>query len=293
MSKKALVVEGGAMRGIFAAGVLDSFLQEEYNPFQFTIGASAGASNLLGYLAKQPKRSYQIITDLGTSKNFYNPARFVKGGHLTDVKWLSETSLQQYPLQLDELLSNIPLYAATTDINTGVANYFKVTKDNLLNVMEATTALPIAYRETPCFSGSCFTDGAVADSIPVKEAYRRGARDITVILSHPLSYTMPKSNSHWLMKRLLSDNPVVADTLKTRANRYNQALDFIRFPPNDAKVRVIAPPQDFPVKRLSRQRDVLESGYQMGINAGAEHLANLRGNKRYALEECPACYALQ
>ncbi|MEZ9906331.1 patatin family protein [Vibrio breoganii] len=290
MDNKALVVEGGAMRGIFAAGVLDSFMQEEYNPFQFAIGASAGASNLLGYLAKQPKRSYQIITDLGTSKDFYNPARFVKGGHLTDVKWLSETSLQQYPLHLKRLLSNIPLYAATTDINTGVANYFEVTQDNLLNVMEATTALPVAYRETPCFSGSCFTDGAVADSIPVKEAYRRGARDITVILSHPLSYSMPESNSHWLMKRLLSDNPMVAETLKTRANRYNQALDFIRFPPADAKIRVIAPPEDFPVKRLSRKHAVLESGYQMGVNAGAEHLANLKGIKCFTPEECSACY---
>ncbi|PMF70630.1 patatin family protein [Vibrio breoganii] len=290
MDNKALVVEGGAMRGIFAAGVLDSFMQEEYNPFQFAVGASAGASNLLGYLAKQPKRSYQIITDLGTSKDFYNPARFVKGGHLTDVKWLSETSLQQYPLHLKRLLSNIPLYAATTDINTGVANYFEVTQDNLLNVMEATTALPVAYRETPCFSGSCFTDGAVADSIPVKEAYRRGARDITVILSHPLSYSMPESNSHWLMKRLLSDNPMVAETLKTRANRYNQALDFIRFPPADAKIRVIAPPEDFPVKRLSRKHAVLESGYQMGVNAGAEHLANLKGIKRFTPEECSACY---
>jgi len=154
MENKALVVEGGAMRGIFAAGVLDAFMQEEYNPFQFAIGASAGASNLLGYLSKQPKRSYQIITDLATSKDFYNPVRFMKGGHLTDVKWLSETSLQKYPLNLNELHSNIPLYSAVTDINTGAASYFKVTQDNLLNVIEATTALPVAYRETPCFSGT-------------------------------------------------------------------------------------------------------------------------------------------
>ncbi len=291
MENKALVVEGGAMRGIFAAGVLDAFMQEEYNPFQFAIGASAGASNLLGYLSKQPKRSYQIITDLATSKDFYNPVRFMKGGHLTDVKWLSETSLQQYPLHLNELLSNIPLYSAVTDINTGAANYFKVTQDNLLNVIEATTALPVAYRETPCFSGSCFTDGAVADSIPVKEAYRQGARDITVILSHPISYSMPESRSHWLMKRLLSDNPVIAQTLKTRASRYNQALEFIRFPPMDAKVRVIAPPADFPVKRLSRQRAVLETGYQMGVDAGIDHLANLKGATRFTVEECSACYA--
>ncbi|WP_261817509.1 patatin-like phospholipase family protein [Vibrio gallicus] len=291
MDKKALVVEGGAMRGIFAAGVLDAFIERQYQPFQFCIGVSAGASNLLGYLSGQSRRNYKIITELAPSKGFYSLARFATGGHLTDVKWLSETSLQEYPLDIEKLFSNIPLYAATTDIETGRANYFQITQHNMRNVIEATTALPVAYKEMPCFSGGCFTDGAVADSIPVKEAYRKGARDITVILSHPINYSMPESNSHWLMKRLLSDNPVVAQALQTRAKRYNQALDFIRCPPVDATIRVIAPPEEFPVKRLTRKREVLDVGYQMGLDAGNEHIAHLSGVKEFTPEECPACYA--
>lgn len=63
---KALVVEGGAMRGIFAAGVLDTFIEENYYPFDFTVGVSAGASNLVGYLSKQKRRSYEVITTLAT-----------------------------------------------------------------------------------------------------------------------------------------------------------------------------------------------------------------------------------
>ncbi|GEA61332.1 patatin-like phospholipase family protein [Vibrio comitans] len=290
MNKTALVVEGGAMRGIFAAGVLDAFLELAHQPFDFAIGVSAGASNLLGYLANQPKRSYEIITTLATSKQFYNLSRFAKGGDLTDVKWLSETSLEQYPLDHQQLFNNIPLYAATTDIDSGKANYFRITQQNMLNVIEATTALPVAYKQTPCFSGGCFTDGAVADSIPVKEAYRRGAKDITVILSHPLSYSMPESKSHWLMKRLLADNPMVASTLQTRAKRYNEALEFIRFPPKDAVIRVIAPPENFPVKRLTRKPKLLDTGYQMGLDSGEQHVMNLRGLTELSSNDCSACY---
>lgn len=290
METKALVVEGGAMRGIFAAGVLDAFLVNHYNPFEFAIGVSAGASNLLGYIAQAEQRSYRVITELATSKEFYSMARFAAGGNLTDVKWLSEVSLQRYPINLDRMFNSIPLFAATTDIDTGLANYFQVTEDNMNDVIEATTALPVAYKRTPCFSGGCYTDGAVADSIPVKEAYRRGARDITVILSHPLSYEMPESKSHWLMKRLLSDNPGVAEALLTRAKRYNEALAFIRFPPNDAKIRVIAPPEDFPVKRLTRRRKLLDTGYEMGLEAGEQHLNHLSGVAPFTPDECPACF---
>ncbi len=287
---KALVVEGGAMRGIFAAGVLDAFLARQYVPFDFAIGVSAGASNLLGYLANAPQRSYHVITQLATSKDFFNPVRFAKGGNLTDVKWLSETSLERYPIDLERLFGSIPFYAATTDIESGLAHYFRVTQENMQEVIEATTALPIAYKHTPCFSGGCFTDGAVADSIPVKEAYRRGAREITVILSHPLSYSMPESQHHWLVKRLLNGNPKVAATLKTRAKRYNEALAFIRNPPKDATIRVIAPPETFPVKRLTRKSQLLQTGYKMGIQAGQEHVANRRGEHTLSPEECPACY---
>ena len=89
---KALVVEGGAMRGIFAAGVLDSFIENGYQPFDFAIGVSAGASNLVGYLAQQHKRSYQVITQLATNREFFNPKRCIKGGNLVDVKWLVSES---------------------------------------------------------------------------------------------------------------------------------------------------------------------------------------------------------
>ncbi len=173
---KALVVEGGAMRGIFAAGVLDAFLEENHDDHDFVMGVSAGASNLIGYLAKQPKRSYRVITELATQKRFFDPMRFIKGGNLIDVQWLFDESNRRFPFDQQKMFSSTPFLAAATNIETGDADYYQVTPQNFAKAIEATTALPIAYKQTPCFSGGCYTDGGVADSIPVKEAYSEGPK---------------------------------------------------------------------------------------------------------------------
>ncbi|HDM8126117.1 patatin-like phospholipase family protein [Vibrio harveyi] len=289
MATKAIVVEGGAMRGVFASGVLDAFLEQDYKPFDFAIGVSAGASNLIGYLTDYPHRSINVITKLATSKRFFDPTRFLKGGDLIDVKWLFEESNRLYPVDEAKLFEGIPFLAATTNVNTGKADYYRVNRHNFHNAMEATTALPIAYKHTPCFSGGCYTDGGVADSIPVREAYRRGARDITVILSHPLAYEKKPVKTPWLMKKLFAEHPQMAEAMLRRSENYNESLDFIRNPPKDTHIRVIAPPDEFSVQRLSMRQSVLLEGYEMGLEAGRAHLTNRAGEHGLDRENCHFC----
>ncbi|HFQ5331212.1 TPA: patatin family protein [Vibrio vulnificus] len=260
---KALVVEGGAMRGVFASGVLDAFLQQNYQPFDLAIGVSAGASNLVGYLANAQGRSFNVITKLATSQRFYNPKRFIKGGDLVDVKWLVDESMRRYPIEAERLFTNTRLLATTTDIATGLPRYQQLTKQNVNQLLEASCALPIAYRQ--------------------------GARDITVVLSHPLSYEMPESRHTWLTNTLLSRQPAIAKALRQRAQNYNAALAFIRFPPADATIRVIAPEEGFKVKRLTMNQSKLHQGYQMGITQGKQHLARLNGTDGLTRENCPFC----
>ncbi|MHA2687157.1 patatin-like phospholipase family protein [Vibrio harveyi] len=289
MATKAIVVEGGAMRGVFASGVLDAFLEQDYKPFDFAIGVSAGASNLIGYLTDYPHRSINVITKLATSKRFFDPTRFLKGGDLIDVKWLFEESNRLYPVDEAKLFEGIPFLAATTNVNTGKADYYRVNRHNFHNAMEATTALPIAYKHTPCFSGGCYTDGGVADSIPVREAHRRGARDITVILSHPLAYEKKPVKTPWLMKKLFAEHPQMAEAMLRRSENYNQSLDFIRNPPKDTHIRVIAPPDEFSVQRLSMRQSVLLEGYEIGLEAGRAHLTNRTGEHGLDRENCHFC----
>ncbi|MGC9401903.1 patatin-like phospholipase family protein [Vibrio genomosp. F10 str. 9ZC157] len=289
LPQKALIVEGGAMRGIFASGVLDSFMDNQFLPYDFAIGVSAGATNLIGYLGHSPKRSAKVITQLATDKHFYSPLRFAKGGNLVDVRWLWEQSNRAFPLDWDRLFHSIPMYAAVTNIETGYADYYHVQPSNLGQVIEATTALPVAYKETPCFSGRCYTDGGVSDSIPVQEAYRRGATEITVILSHPLSYQMSPVKHPWMIKRLLAKYPNIARAMLKRADNYNRSLEFIRNPPCDVQIRVIAPPEDFAVRRLTMNQKTLKAGYEMGVTEGKQHLASLQGVFGLDEENCHFC----
>ncbi len=289
MGKKAIVVEGGAMRGVFASGVLDAFMEQNYKPFDFAIGVSAGASNLIGYLTDYPHRSINIITKLATCKRFFDPTRFLKGGDLIDVKWLFEESNRLYPVDENKLFEGVPFFATTTNVDTGKADYYRVNRANFHHALEATTALPIAYKRTPCFSGGCYTDGGVADSIPVREAYRRGARDITVVLSHPLNYSKKPAKTTWLTKKLFADQPKMVEAMLHRSDNYNESLEFIRNPPADARVRVIAPPDNFHVQRLSMRQSVLLEGYEMGRDEGRAHLKNLSGAHGLDRENCHFC----
>jgi len=100
-----------------------------------------------------------------TDKQFYNPIRFIKGGHLVDVKWLWHESNVRYPFSQERLFSNIPFYVAVTNVDTGTADYYQIKPDTLSNVILQTNALffwRLLYRR------------GVTDSTPAREAYRRG-----------------------------------------------------------------------------------------------------------------------
>ncbi|MGR5234267.1 patatin-like phospholipase family protein [Vibrio rotiferianus] len=269
---KAIVVEGGAMRGVFASGVIDAFLEKDYNPFDFAIGASAGVSNLVSYLSEQSGRNIDIICNLATSNCFFSPFRFLKGGDLIDVKWLVENSEQYCPINSLNLFSNIPLIAVVSCVKSGKANYIKINSDNLYKVIEATSALPMLYRKSPILSNKVYVDGGIVDSIPIYEACRMGARDITVILSHPMGYIKNKVRMKWLMRFLFSNSPKVLDAIFNRHENYNKSLSFIKSPPKDVKVHVIYPPSNFRVRRFTRSIKYLMEGYNMGLESGISYL---------------------
>ncbi|PSV27927.1 MULTISPECIES: patatin family protein [unclassified Photobacterium] len=275
MSKRALVVEGGAMRGIFATGVLDAFIERSYNPFDFTIGVSAGSVVLMGYLCESYQRNYKVITEYARSKEFINYRRFVKGGNLIDIDWLWNTSISHLPLELHKYENrNVPLYATTTVVDTGEPNYVEVTRNNLNEVMTATCALPIIYRQFPQVDGIEMSDGGIADPIPVIEAYNKGARDITVILSHAQGLFAKNRQVPWLTRRLFRTNPVFGQEFLTKESRYNKALYFIHNPPKDCKITAIAPDKTFMIKRLTKDISKLDQGYQQGREAGLRLINN-------------------
>ncbi|MDC3189510.1 patatin family protein [Pseudoalteromonas elyakovii] len=275
-NNKALVVEGGAMRGIFATGVLDAFIQANYQPFNQCYGVSAGATNIAAYLCAQYKRNHAVITDYSCRPEFIDFIRFIKGGHLFDLDWLWQETIRDIRLDLDTFEKQASeFYIVTTNIQTGQPEYLKANATLLEQQLKASCALPIAYREFPVINNLQLTDGGVADSIPIRKAYEMGNKEITVILSQPLGYKKKPSKAPWFVKRLYKNTPALAEATLRRAENYNQSIDFITNPPSDCKINIIAPPPNFAVGRTTKSFEKLSAGYEMGLNAGAHFLTQV------------------
>lgn len=270
-SKHALVVEGGAMRGIFAAGVLDGFIDHQYNPFDFCIGVSAGSTNLASWLSNQRGRTYTIISDYSCQPEFINFKKFAKGGHLLDLDWLWDHIAQHYPYDMEAFDKQpLPFQVVTTDVETGEPLYTQGEKSNLEELLKASCSVPMAYRTPLRVNGRKMIDGGVVDSIPVIEAYKQGAKQITVILSQKQGYKKRPPKAPWLLRRLMKETPQLAEAMITRAEQYNQTLEFIENPPHDCTIKVIVPDDGFAVGRLTTDKDKLEAGYQMGLKAAEQ-----------------------
>ncbi len=274
--KSAIVVEGGAMRGIFAAGVLDSFHDNKISSFDICIGVSSGATNLASYLAQQRGRNLKVISDYSCRPPFINGRKFIMGGHFLDLDWLWDIADQEYPLDRKTIDAHEnEFYAVTTNIHTGQAEYLKLNEDNIDQCLKASCALPVAYRNYPLCNGIPMTDGGIADSIPVIEAYNRGARHITAVLSRPLGFRKKPIKMSRMIQTYFRKQPELGKAVLTRQTKYNQALDFINNPPSNCQLEILTPSSEFDVGRTTTHPKKLKDGYDMGYKLGTERSRKL------------------
>ncbi len=267
----ALIVEGGAMRSIVSCGMLDQFLAQQFSPFDSFWGVSAGANNLVAYLANMPGRNRHVYLDYSCRKNFIQPRRFIRGGDVMDLDWMWEISLRELGLDKQTLRAEKrPLFITVTRQSDGKAHYLTPSADEVAQVMKASSALPVLYRRGVELDGIHYVDGGVADAIPVQAAIDAGAQNIMILRSRPAEYRKSAPKWRGLTRRLLRDTPGLIEPMLTRHVRYNQALDLIAAPPQGVSVMQFCPPADFKLKRLSRELEPLEQAYQLGFELGQQ-----------------------
>ncbi|MFT6423257.1 MAG: putative patatin/cPLA2 family phospholipase [Thalassolituus sp.] len=275
MTETALIVEGGAMRGIYSAGVLDEFISADFYPFDWCFGVSAGASNAAAYLGKKHGRNYQVITDYCRRPEFKSVRRFFTGGHLIDIDWLWDVTERELDLGLDEVNKHKGKFLVVlTDAETAEPAYIAPEVDEVFQAVKCSAAMPIAFRNRVSLRGRDWLDGGVADSLPVKEAYRRGARKIVVIRSNPASYRKQAYRLRHLFPMIMRQYPAAAKRLQQRHIEYNESLDFIRNPPADCEVIEMCPPESFSAGQFTTDLDILDDAYRMGQEDGQQFLQN-------------------
>lgn len=268
-STTALIVEGGAMRGIYSAGILDHFLQQGFNPFDLCIGVSSGASNAAAYLGNKQGRNYSVYLDYCRRPQFKNLSRFLRGGHLIDIDWLWSVVEEELPIGREEIIKHDTRFLVTVACaESGKGFHLQPDYDNLFQLLKASSCMPIVFRNKVIIAARQWFDGGVSDSIPAEEAYKQGARKIMVLRSNPASYQKQAYRYPGLLSWVLRKYPEIARRLRNRHNDYNQSLDFIRNPPADCEIIEICPPESFSTSQFTMQPEALEQAYQAGLADG-------------------------
>lgn len=270
----ALVAEGGGQRGIFTAGVLDSWLHSGFNPFDLLIGTSAGAQNLSSYMTCQKGFGRNSITSLSQDPKFFNLSRTLVGKHAVDLDWyFNQVEQAENQLNLgcgEERLRNRQLLFTATKADDNSPTFFAPKRDNWLTLLKASSALPILYKKGVKIDNNYYVDGGVAAPIPVEEAYNRGAKRIVVIRTVPKDSTVQSPWAHKLKSVLCNENrcPKVLDLITHHENAYQQTLDFMAQPPTDVEIVQIHPQQPLTSRLVGSRPKSLETDYALGFQAG-------------------------
>ena len=183
MGKTALIVEGGGQRGVFSFGVVDSFIEGNFDPFDFFVGVSNGASVLFWYLIRDKLNNLEKMLYSADSKYFSYKNIFL-GKDILDFYGLFKDAYLHFQPNLSLLKSNLahrPFLSVVTDAISATPQYINYDQEKIIDILVATGTLPVLVRRPSFISGARVFDGGISDPLPVRKAYEMGARKVIVI----------------------------------------------------------------------------------------------------------------
>ena len=271
-----LVLEGGAMRGLYTAGVLDVFLDNNIK-VDGIIGVSAGVLFGVNYLSRQKGRAIRYNKRFAKDKRYMGMRSFITTGNIIN----KDFAYYEIPFKIDVFdeetfeKSNTDFWATVTNIETGEAEYLKL--NNVFEQMEllrATSAMPIV-SEIIEIDGKKYLDGGVSDSIPVEKCKSMGYDKIIVILTRIIEYRKKKASST-LAKIKYKEYPKLIETMENRYKKYNETVEKIIDMEDKKEIFVIRPSKDLGLKRIEKDVDKLQAMYDLGVSDCKKQLEDLK-----------------
>ncbi len=278
--KTALVLEGGALRTIFSAGVCDALLDANLPLPDYTVGVSAGAAYGVSYLSRQSRRNLRLITSYVRDprymawRNWVNPHNRSYFG----LEFAYETIPNQLvPFDYDTFEAYPgTVEAVVTNLDTGLAEYLPVPRRDDHNLLlQATCAIPLMF---PIYhlEGRPYLDGGCADAIPWRRAFEAGCDRVLVVLTRERDFHKGSDKSLRVLERTFRQYPRFLAAMRTRAERYNQSRAELFALERAGKVRVIAPEDTLGCSRTEKNLDTLRTLWQQGYFAGRRAAGDLR-----------------
>ena len=276
--KHGIVLEGGAMRGLFTAGVLDVFMENGIR-FDSAVGVSAGACFGSNLKSEQTRRAIRYNLRFAKDKRYCSVRSLIKTGDMFGAEFCYHT----IPDELDEFdvdtfeSSPMDFWVVATDIETGKAVYHKL-KDldyDELEWLRASASMPLASRIVEV-GGRRMMDGGISDSIPLRFMQHIGMKKNVVILTQPRGYIKRQTKAVPMLKAVYKNYPLFVKACSDRHKMYNRELAYIRKAEQSGNTLVIAPPKKLPIGHIEHDEENLQRVYLIGRQVGIEKLKEVR-----------------
>lgn len=278
MKDIGLVLEGGGMRGIYTAGVLEVFMEKKlYIPY--VIGVSAGACQGASYLSRQKGRNSRAMLDFIAHPRYLSYKNYFRNRELFGMDLLFDeipNRLLPFDFQTFHEVQD-RFYIGTTDMETGEALYFEKNDfpEQTLHFLRASSSLPFIAHPIQ-FQDRLLLDGGLSDPIPIKKSIQDGNRKNIIILTQDPGYQKKRSMFEWAIKSAYQKYPGLLEVMNKRVQRYNDTLDFIAKEEELGRAFVIRPQRKLGLGSLDKSRGKLIRAYEQGISEGHKVYETLR-----------------
>lgn len=276
-NRLGLVLEGGGMRGVYTAGVLDFFLEENFF-VDGVIGVSAGAVQAVNFVSRQEKRGFRVIATYANDKRYMSFRSLLLTGDLFNRKFCYE----RIPNELDPFdyetfrNSSTRCYATATNVLTGEASHLEL-KDlrDDMDKLRASGSLPLVSNLVN-IDGIPHLDGGIADSIPFDAFRRMGYGKSIVVLTRAKGYRKSPNRLMPIIRFKYRKYPRFVAACENRFRVYNETLDALEAAEARGDVFVIRPQKTVEVARLERNASKLEALYREGFAEAKERFDDLK-----------------
>ncbi|WP_433742647.1 patatin-like phospholipase family protein [Falsibacillus pallidus] len=278
LSDTGLVLEGGGMRGVYTAGVLECFLENDIE-FPYVVGVSAGACNAASYLSKQKGRNKRVNIGFIKDPKYISLRNYWKDRELFGMDYIfDEIPNKIVPFDYNAFFQNEAEFViGATDCITGNAVYLHKEDyaENLLSAIRASSSLPFVAKEIH-FKDKILLDGGISDPIPIKKAQSDGYTKNIVVLTRNKGYLKKPSRFSFLVKRKYPQYTGLMKAMMERYEKYNQTIALLEEEETKGNTIIIRPMEPLKVSRVERNPKKLESLYLQGFNDAQEKIGSIK-----------------
>ncbi len=276
--KTGLIMEGGAMRGMFTAGVTD-VLMENGIEFDGAIGVSAGATFGVNYKSRQPGRVLRYNRRFAKEPRYCSIRSLIQTGDLYGAEFCYRILPKELDIWDTETFAENPMtfYVVGTDVNTGRPMYHRCSDggDRDLKWIQGSASMPF-FAKPVSVDGKMILDGGLSDSVPLKFFEHKGYHRNVVLLTQPAGYRKTVSRMMPLIRFVLRKMPAIVHALERRASRYNRTMDYIDEKERQGEILVIRPPEKLAIGKMEHNPEKMQSVYDIGREEGLRRLEDIK-----------------